>query len=447
MSLTRKKGFGIATKSVSYKLKRVGFDFLETKKYFNEIVEFYFMVINTSPKGLLDPNSRIKQQDGKPKTVNMHYEALTIWDECPFPIPFNGCPSPLRRAAIKKAIGAYSSWHTNYQIWKNRPKRYKHHKPPVQPRQFNFSPQFYAGMSKDLNGNEIVLKLLIKGKWKWVKFTFIGRKLSNEWEYASPTVVVKNGDAYINFPVEKYVRATGGIKHQVESGSIRVLGIDLDLDNHSAILSVLELKDNQVREIARRFIKSSNGMNLRKRDLGQIAQRMRKTGTIHSGFSFKKWEKIRNREKDMGHQIAREIINYAQGYGCKVISFEHLKKLRPSRAKYSRRSNQKRSYWLKDKIYQNVKVGAYNDYAILTTRINPRNTSRLDPWKQPVTRRNYIPKTLQPNNLEYNPGANWVKSANGYTAHSGINAARNIGIKAINRYLPLAEYIDDVHQI
>lgn len=434
MGIKRKKGFGIATKSLKSKLSREGFSFLETKNFFNEVVEFYFMVINTSESGLFSPEQRLKEKSGKPKTPNMHYEALTIWDNCPFPLPFDDCPSAFRRAAIKKAIGAYLSWHSNYQKWLKRPKRHKHHKPPVHPRHFNFSPQFYSGMFKNLIGNEITLKILVNGQWKWVKFSFKGRELGAEWVNGSPSVVIQTGNAYIAFPVEKYVPATGGISNQISKDVFRVLGVDIDLDNHAAILSVLELEDNQVREIARRFIKAPNGLNLRKRDLGKIAIRMNQTKIIHKGFKFRKWEKIRNREKDMGYQIAREIINYANGYNCQIISFEHLKNLRPKKGKYSKRSNQKRSYWLKDKIYQNVKIGAYNDYGILTTRVNPRNTSKLDPWGSQVSRKNYIPRTVTEQNIEYNPGATWVKSPSGYIAHSGVNAARNIGLKAVLRY-------------
>ncbi len=168
---------------------------------------------------------------------------------------------------------------------------------------------------------------------------------------------------------------------------------------------------------------------------------MNKTAIIHKGYCFKKWEKIRNREKDMGYQVAREIINYAKGYGCAIISFEHLKNLRPKKGKYSKRSKQKRSYWLKDKIYQNVKIGAYNDYSILTTRVNPRNTSKLDLWGNNVSRQNYIPQTVTEQNIEYNPGATWVKSPSGYTAHSGVNAARNIGLKAVLRYKEDAVFV------
>lgn len=442
MALIRKKGFNIVTKSSKYKLSREGFNFLETKELFNKVVEFYFIVINTSPEGFLDPNQRIKQKNGKPKDLRGHYEALTS-SNTQYPFPFNNVPVVLRRAAFEKAVGAYSSWYTNYQKWLGRPYRHKHHKPPVQPRKFNFNPTFYSGMYKDLNGNEIVLKILVNNAWKWVKFTFKGRPDDSiqGWEFQSPTITTRNGDACINFTIQKYVRATGGIKTQINSKTVRVLGIDLDLDDHAAILSVLELKDNQVREVARRFIKTPNGINLRKRDLGQIAQKMSKTGIIHKGFCFRKWEKVRNRDQDMGYQVARQIIKFAHKHQCKLISFEHLTNLKPKKGKYSRRSNQKRSYWLKDKIYQNVLIAAYNDYGILTSRVNPRNTSRLSPWGELLARQNHIPTDTEVFFSKYSSGATWVRSHNNYTAHSGLNAARNIAMKLINRYFPNVELV------
>lgn len=127
------------------------------------------------------------------------------------------------------------------------------------------------------------------------------------------------------------------------------------------------------------------------RDLGRIAQTMSKTGIIHEGFCFKKWKKIRLREAQMGRKVARQIVNLLAGYNCKFVAFEHLGNLRPCKGKYSRRSNQKRSYWLKSKIFNNVRTSAYQDYGILTTRVNPRNTSRLDPWGNQVHRSSVIP--------------------------------------------------------
>lgn len=160
---------------------------------------------------------------------------------------------------------------------------------------------------------------------------------------------------------------------------------------------------------------------------------MKATGIIHEGFCQKWWERLSNREVEMGRSIARQIVNIAHGYRCRVIAFEHLSNLTPSRGKYSRRSNQKRAYWLKSKIYLNVKRVAYQDYAILTTRVNPRNTSRLDPWGNQVWRGSDFPTDLL-GYLEYQPGANWVAGVNGYKSHSGLNAARNVGMKSIIRH-------------
>ncbi len=130
----------------------------------------------------------------------------------------------------------------------------------------------------------------------------------------------------------------------------------------------------------------------------------------------------------MGRAISRRIVNIARGYGCQVIAFEHLGNLKPARGKYSRRSNQKRANLLKSKIYLNVKRVAYQDYSILTTRVNPRDTSRLDPWGNQLWRGSDFPTNLL-GFLEYQPGADWVAGVNGYKAHSGLNAARNIWLK------------------
>ena len=50
--LKKKKGFSIAIKSLKCKLKRNGFDLTETKVAFNEVVHFYFALVNTHPEGI-----------------------------------------------------------------------------------------------------------------------------------------------------------------------------------------------------------------------------------------------------------------------------------------------------------------------------------------------------------------------------------------------------------
>lgn len=424
--LKKKKGFNITTKSAQCKLDRDGFDLIETKTVFNEVVAFYFALINTHPEGV---KISVTEDGGW-----RYYEKLTIGNDPQYKFPFIGLPVEFRRAAIRRAIGAWQSWNTNYQKWLNRPKRQKHHRPPVQPRQFNFSPNFDAGVWKNDDGGSIMLKILIGGQWKWVKFQYQAPEIGAEWVKCSPSISLKGNTAYIVFPLQRYVPATGGIKTVMAQDSFRVLGVDMDLDRHIAICSVLFVNaKGEVFEVARHFIKQTSHTERRKRQLGRIAQKMRQTGTINRGFASTMWENLHNREVNAAREYARRITELATTWGCSVISFEHLGNLKPARGKYSSRSNQKRAYWLKSKVYQQVSRIAYQNYNILTTRVNPRNTSRLDPWGNEVWRCDSFPVSLF-DFKKYQPGATFVGTVNGYTAHSGLNAARNIGLKAILRH-------------
>ncbi|MGB8688957.1 MAG: hypothetical protein WCD53_16685 [Microcoleus sp.] len=157
------------------------------------------------------------------------------------------------------------------------------------------------------------------------------------------------------------------------------------------------------------------------------------------------WDSLSAREIEYSRTVSRELVEFANYGRADVISFEHLGNLRPKREKYSRRSNQKRAYWLKGKIYEQVKRIAYQDYAILTTRVSPMNTSRLTPWGEQLWRGCKFPSTL----LEfdgYQKGAALVATVDGYKAHSGLNAARNVALKAIKRNLREATLLKSLEQ-
>jgi transposase len=425
--LKKQKGYSIVTKSVKGKLIRNGFDFCETKSAYNEMVHFYFLIIDEDPAGLSIP---VKENGGW-----RYYELETQEN-----LFVKGFPSPLKRAAIRQAIGAWESWHSNYKRWLARSKKQRHHKPPVQPRAFNFNPQYDSGMWKEDDGFSIVLKLLVNGSWKWVKHQYQIPNISSDWIKGSPRVQVKNNSLWIVFPLEKYVPATGGIKTIMSASTFRTCGIDMDLDRYIAICTVLETNDKgKTTEVARHFINQSRHVARRKRDLGRIAVKMSKTGIAECGFGKSFWEKLRKREVEFGRDVAREIVEFARYWGAQVISFEHLGNLKPARGKYSKRSNTKRAYWLKSKVFEQVKRIAYQDYSILTTTVNPRNTSCLTPWNEKIWRGNKFPVTLL-EFFSYEPGAPLVATGRGYKAHSGLNAARNIALKAIKRHHEMATF-------
>lgn len=423
--LKRRKGFSITTKSVKTKLERDLVNIQETKDAYNEIVHYYFLLIADDPSGLTIP---ITDNGGW-----RYYEIKTAKDGF-----IDGFPSPLKRAAIRQAIGAYESWHSNYRRWLARPKKMKHHKPPVQPRKFNFNPQYDCGMWKEDDEKSIVLKVLVNGAWKWVKHQYQSSEINSEWVKGSPKVQVQNNSLWLVFPLEKYVPATGGIKKSMSKPKFRTCGIDMDLDRHIAICTVLETNDRgETTEVARLFINQLSHVARRKRNLGQIAIKMRKTSLISKGFAKWHWEKISAREIEFSRAVSRQIVEFAKYWQAEIISFEHLGNLRPCKDKFSRRSNQKRAYWLKSKVYEQVKRVAFQDYAILVTRVSPKDTSRLNPHGLQVWRGNQFPDSIL-QFLNYKSGANFVATPDGYKAHSGLNAARNIALKAIKRNLPKA---------
>jgi IS605 OrfB family transposase len=87
------------------------------------------------------------------------------------------------------------------------------------------------------------------------------------------------------------------------------------------------------------------------------------------------WRKVRYRDDSFAHLVSRRIVDFAQEQGVTILVFEHLGKLRPEKGKYSKRGNSKRAYWMKGRIFVYSKYKAWEE-GILTSRINPRNTSR-----------------------------------------------------------------------
>lgn len=432
MVLKRKKGYSIESKTVRFTLLRDGIDLDETKTAFNDLCTFYFAVVSTHPEGT-----------DKADDYYRVYEGLTVGEKAQYPLPFD-VPSVFRRAAIKKAIGAYKSWKAHYDKWEARSPRHKTHRPPVQPRSFNFNPVFYAGMWKDDDGTSIMLKIRKNNTWVWVKFQYQGYDFGTDWVKASPTVTLKGIQAYLDFTVEKYIQATGGLKTVILNPNLRICSVDLDLDGSIATCSILESDDNGVvKEISRMTVLGHTAhVSRRKRDLGKIARKMKKTGKVDQGFASTLFAKISRRERNEGFRIANEIVEFAHRHGCKVIVFEHLGNLKPKRGKYSRRSNTKRAYWLKGKIVDNVRRIAYQRYAILTARVNPKDTSRLCAVDgTPVWRGNHYLPTLLEFCEGYNYGGKCYVTVTGYRGNSSLNAARNIGLRFLARRfeLPILE--------
>jgi len=87
------------------------------------------------------------------------------------------------------------------------------------------------------------------------------------------------------------------------------------------------------------------------------------------------WAKVRALDEDSAHQVSQRIVEFAQQHQASVLVFEHLGHFKPQKGKYSKRGNEKRSYWLRGKTFTYTKYKAWTE-GILTCRVSPRNTSR-----------------------------------------------------------------------
>jgi len=351
----------------------------ETAVLFNRVVEFYFNVMEQHQEIL----------DLKAKEALTSLEALTHRTRhnqtpaIPLDSVLDKIPAVFRRAAINVAVGTAQSFHSNLKAWKakkakaeSKGKRF-HEKPPVPPRQWNRSPVFYAGQWKGFTGSEVLLKLWTGASWCWVKFRLRGREVPIGWEIQSPSLVKTGRSWNLHAPVicEKFAKPEK-ISEQIKDPDLKICSVDLNINDALAVCVVLKPDGT---EVATKFIRGGRFLqHRRKRILGIIATKRVKTGILQEGVqdNARRFKKLRDIDVNEAHQVSHRIVEFCVTHGAKILVFEHLGNFRPQKGRYSARGNEKRTYWLRGKIFQYSKYKAW-EQGIVTSRVNPANTSRL----------------------------------------------------------------------
>lgn len=404
-----------------------------TKQLYNKIVEFYFgvceqhqEVLELNAKDALTYLERLthKTADNPKPKVPMDLDVLI--------------PAMFRRAAIHTAFGAAQSFHSNLERWKKQKavveakgKRFKT-KPPVPPRVWNFNPVFYAGQAKDLTNHTIMLKLWTGSSWAWMKMYLQGRGISKGWTPQSPVLVSTDGYWHLHVPtIKQAFSKPKQIKEQIKNPKLRVCSVDLNINDNLAVCTILRA-DGSV--MATKFIAGGKSLqHRRKRVLGIVADHRKKTGIIQEGVqdNVRRWRKIRRIDDDTAHKVSRDIVEFAVQHKAKVLVFEHLGNFKPTKGKYSRRGNEKRTYWLRGKIFRFAKYKAW-ECGILTSRVNPAYTSqRCGVCGTDVYR--YM--RMRDDTFPYRPGApNWWCPKCDVFGNADRQAAIHIGLKFFRRY-------------
>jgi putative transposase len=423
--------------SLNYQAEYAAY-FAANQSLFNRVVAFYFEVIQAH-EGVLDLPT---------KQALTALEKLThATEKNPSPVlPLTeiaeAIPAFFRRAAINAAIGSARSFSSSLKAWRRRKEKHEakiprkgkkkkafSERPPVPPRSWNKSVPLYAGMWKERRGSSILLKVWTGTCWSWVKVRTFGRDLPAGFEMQSPVLVLRGAQWWLHTSIEKMFTSPPKIAEHITNAETRICAVDLNLDQHLAVCTVQTVEGTI---LATRFIGEGRAISgFRKRQLGRIARHRSQTGIIaeNEQDNADLWRKIRHMDEQVAHLVSARIVQFACGQGASILVFEHLGNLRPERGKYSHRGNSKRAYWMKGRIFKYAKYKAWNQ-KIITSRVNPRNTSReCHRCHTPVIR------YAQGHPVEgYTPGAPLVLCpACSMRGHSDRNASLIIGQRLIAR--------------
>jgi len=352
--------------------------FAANQALFNSVVAFYFDVIQAHEQilklGSMDAMRALEQLTHA--TDKHPHPVMPLSEVCP------DVPAMFRRAAINAALGSAKSFYGNLKRWRTRKEKAEARgkqftdRPPVPPRTWKKSVSFYAGVWRQRTENSILLKVWTGSCWSWVKVRISGRELPEGYALGSPQLIQHGKEWRLHTPIEKAFEAPLKVEEQVKNqAETKICAVDLNLGEQIAVCTVQNAEGTI---LATRFLGGGDAITgFRKRQLGRIAQNRRKTGITALGEqdNVARFQKLRNRNDDEAHRISRRIVQFAVAQGASIIVFEHLGNLKPEKGKYSRRGNMKRAYWMKGRIFRYTKYKAWHE-RIITSRVNPRNTSR-----------------------------------------------------------------------
>ncbi|GLV60068.1 hypothetical protein KDH_68910 [Dictyobacter sp. S3.2.2.5] len=355
--------------------------FTATQALFNRVVAFYFGVINAHD-GVLELSNQeaLTALEKLTHATTANPDPIMPLHEIAYPIP-----ALFRRAAINAALGSARSFFTHLSKWKARKAKAEAKgkkcgdRPPVPPRTWNKSVLFYTGQWKERTDTCIVLKVWTGSCWSWVKIHTLGREVPEGSTLGSPSLIRKGDRWWLHTPLEKTFKGPANVAHQLSGPATKLCSIDLNLGENLAVCTI-QTAEGTV--LSTKFLKGGKEVHdFRKRQLGTIARNRNMTGLIAQGEqdNAARWQKISHRDDDLAHQISARIVQFAREQGASILVFEHLGHLKPQQGKYSRRGNSKRAFWMKGRMFRYSKYKAWNA-GIVTSRVNPRHTSRECAW-------------------------------------------------------------------
>ncbi len=386
-------------------------------------------------------------------------------------------PTVLRRAAINAAAGAVKSYRTTHQTWDQTDPRQRGKEPPMpEPHPFLL---LYEGMitltPAGLRRGFLRLKVLEAGGWRWMAVPVTlppyaldlfraseveadrmtheraeqharmvceerTRRTRDERERLrptpgvavaqSPTPVRKPDGWFLHVPFLTRVVLPGKAEaRRLAEPDLPVGTMDLNADSTVGAAWV----GDRVTDVQILWHAQENAH--REKTLQKVARHQRASGTPVKGERSNQalWRSSRGLDAALAWRIAALIVTWAVAQGLQVLVFEYLRPYRPTRGlSWSRRTNRKRSYWLRGQLLRHVRDLALRQ-GILVVERNPAWTSQVCPHCHRLAERFSPGGSGYPSRLRCG-GCGWSGDAN-------VAAALNLKRKwnRTFRYPPTAE--------
>ena len=305
-------------------------------------------------------NARMNYLQALIHTTKNH---IAVYD---FDSAFPKMPAYLRRNAIITAIGAVSSYHSNYDSWVLDGKVGN---PPKLTADRFLMPCFYRDNMYlgDLSSDTAYLKLFVGNDWIWypvrLKHTDM-QYLRKNWtgvKCSAPTIEKRHGRWFLRFAFQtKVALSNTPIQDQ------RICSVDLGI-NTDAVCSIME-SDGTV--LLRKFIDFPSDKDYLRHELNRLKKFQRQNGSRNAGS---RWSSIKRHNIEHGRKVGKAIADFAASYNCDVIVFEHLD---TGGYKIKGSKKQRLHLWRKNAI-QDVASTRAHLYGMRISRICAWGTSKL----------------------------------------------------------------------
>ena len=299
--------------------------FRKTVKIYQSSVKYIIAVVEDHWYDIKDLSSN-KQVNYIENLIHNTKTNVAVYD---FDVVFYKYPCYYRRSAIKKAIGIFSSYKSNYNNWLEKG---RHGKPPRLQYNHNVMPVFYKGNCyEEIDEYNVKIKIFTTD---WVWLTIKLRKSDvdyikhhySDWTKLSPALERKGKVWYLRFTYSKKIPLNKTkLKNQI------VVGVDLNTSNHTAVCSAMNYKGTV---LGRTFIDLPREKDLLNKKIkyknNAISKNQLKRwfndepNVINYQATPRLWRLINITNKDIAIKTARQILAFALSVNADVIVFEHL---------------------------------------------------------------------------------------------------------------------------